>query len=311
MKRLLAFVLLIIFVVLPAAAQIAQYQGRLSRDDQERFDSYYQRWLDYKRTNNHDEVISMEKRMQDVMAHYNIPPTTPYDAVASTGSWGAYGQYRGRFSEDDQRRYDSYYQRWLDYKRANNREEIISMEKRMQDVMLHYQVPLTVPFAALATGTWGNYGGGYVNPWRDHLQPEAQARFDSYYRRWLEGIRRHDRDETLSMEQRMREEMRHHDIPENVPFDQIASPEVARPDSAYYTDLRVINATYGAGGHFANVTARLQDLVQNNSLNVGVNNDSMGGDPAPHERKTLNLTYSWRGQERRANIPEGGTLTIP
>ena len=42
-------------------------------------------------------------------------------------------------------RYDSYYERWLDYKRANNREETLSMEKRMQEVMRQHQVPITVP----------------------------------------------------------------------------------------------------------------------------------------------------------------------
>ena len=46
---------------------------RCSADDQRRFDSYYSRWLEYRRTNNREEVDSMEKRMRDVMSHYNIP----------------------------------------------------------------------------------------------------------------------------------------------------------------------------------------------------------------------------------------------
>jgi hypothetical protein len=59
------------------------WRGRLSSDDQQRFDSYYSRWQEYRRTNNRDEIVSMEKRMQDVMTHYNIPPNTPYDQIAS------------------------------------------------------------------------------------------------------------------------------------------------------------------------------------------------------------------------------------
>jgi hypothetical protein len=59
------------------------WRGRLSSDDQQRFDSYYSRWIEYRRTNNRDEIVSMEKRMQDVMTHYNIPPNTPYDQIAS------------------------------------------------------------------------------------------------------------------------------------------------------------------------------------------------------------------------------------
>ena len=59
------------------------YRGRLSSDDQQRFDSYYSRWIEYRRTNNRDEIVSMEKRMQDVMNHYNIPLNVPYDQIAS------------------------------------------------------------------------------------------------------------------------------------------------------------------------------------------------------------------------------------
>ena len=80
--RKLSIALLLLCLTVPA---LAQYQGRLSSDDQRRFDSYYQRWQDYKRTNNRDEIISMEKRMQDVMQKYNISATVPYAAIASNG----------------------------------------------------------------------------------------------------------------------------------------------------------------------------------------------------------------------------------
>src|SRR3954463_14392971 len=131
MKKL-CIALLLVFL---AIAAVAQYQGRLSTDDQRRFDSYYQRWQDYRRTNNRDEIISMEKRMQDVMQQYRIPATVPYSAIASNGRGDSYGQYRGRMGRDDQRRFDSYYSRWLDYKRTSNWNEVRSMEGRMQDVM--------------------------------------------------------------------------------------------------------------------------------------------------------------------------------
>jgi len=60
-----------------------RWNGRLSSDDQQRFDSYYSRWIEYRRNNNKDEIISMEKRMQDVMTHNNIPLNTPYEQIAS------------------------------------------------------------------------------------------------------------------------------------------------------------------------------------------------------------------------------------
>jgi hypothetical protein len=58
-------------------------QPRLSASDQGRFDSYYSRWLDYRRTNNRGEMVSMERRMRDIYANYRIPPGTPFDRVAS------------------------------------------------------------------------------------------------------------------------------------------------------------------------------------------------------------------------------------
>lgn len=312
MKKLLALLTVLVFAAL-SLAQIAQYQGQLSSADQQRFDGYYQHWLESKRTNDRDDILRMEKRMQEIMEHYNIPASVPYDAIASPESWdkGGYRQYRGRFSLDDQSRYDSYYERWLDYKRANNREETLSMEKRMQEVMRQYQVPITVPYAALTNYTWGNYGAGFVSQWREHLQAEEQGRFDSYYTRWLGYLHAYDGDNVRSMEMRMREIMRHHNIPDDVPFDQVASLAVARPDSSYYSDLRILNATYGVHGHSTDVTTRLQGMVQNDRLSVRVSNDSMGGDPAPEHKKRLEITYTWRGRQQRVSSAEGETLTIP
>src|SRR5437879_13864742 len=81
MKKLFGIAALLIAISLPALAQ--GQQRRLSADDQRRFDSYYSRWLDYKRTNNQGEVVSMEKRMQDMYAHYGIPSNVPYSRIAS------------------------------------------------------------------------------------------------------------------------------------------------------------------------------------------------------------------------------------
>ena len=169
MKRLLALSALLFAMALPLMAQ----GQRLSDDDQQRFDSYYSRWLDYKRTNNRDEIVSMEKRMQDIYDHYNIPDDVPYRRIANGGGreerWHDRSQYgdrdhdswrhdhdhdRGwhnRLSERDQRRFDSYYSRWLDYKRTNNRDQIVSMEKRMMSIYRTYQIPNNVSFDDVAS----------------------------------------------------------------------------------------------------------------------------------------------------------------
>ena len=182
MKR--AFVLSALILVLLAPA-FAQRGGRqLSADDQRRFDSYFSRWQSYQRTNNQGDSRSMEKRMQSIYQRYGIPTDIPYRDVASNGGGGwnrdrdwererdrdrdwdrdrraeweryrdrdrAYWQQNQRLSGEDQGRFDSYFQRWQDYRRTNNRDEVISMEKRMFDVYDHYRIPHNVRFERVAS----------------------------------------------------------------------------------------------------------------------------------------------------------------
>ena len=118
-----------------------RWEGRLSAEDQGRFDSYYSRWLDYRRTNNRDEIASMENRMRDVMAHNSIPSNTEFFQIASPSAGGKTRPNIPRFSGDDARRFRSYYSRWQEYRRTNNRGEIASMEGRMRDLMNHHNIP--------------------------------------------------------------------------------------------------------------------------------------------------------------------------
>jgi hypothetical protein len=170
MKKFLGIAAVLLAMTLPVFAQ----GRRLSSDDQQRFDSYYSRWQEYRRSNNRDETVSMEKRMQDVYNHYGIPSNTPYSRIATGGNyrWGndrdrdhdrdhdrdnwrddhdRGNRWQGRLSGDDQRRFDSYYSRWLEYRRTNNRDETVSMEKRMQDVYQHNGIPGNTPYDAVAS----------------------------------------------------------------------------------------------------------------------------------------------------------------
>src|SRR6266498_3141849 len=81
MKKLLTITAVLLALIVPAVAQ----RYKLSLSDQKRFDSYYSRWQAYRATNNAGEIVSMEKRMQDVYSHYGIAPNTPYGNVASSG----------------------------------------------------------------------------------------------------------------------------------------------------------------------------------------------------------------------------------
>jgi hypothetical protein len=174
MKKLWAGTILLLALSIPLLAQ----GQRLSPQDQQRFDSYYSRWVEYSQSNNRDQMFSMEKRMQDIYKHYGIPSDTPYSRVASSGADRARDRdrdrdydrdrdhdrdaerrdfdrdrdhWRGRLSRGDQDRFDSYYSRWVQYRQSNNREQVESMEKRMWEIYEHNQIPRSVPFAAIAS----------------------------------------------------------------------------------------------------------------------------------------------------------------
>jgi hypothetical protein len=61
----------------------AQWQGRLSAEDQHEFDKYYGKWLEDTRKNDRDDIDRDVRHMQDIMAHHNIPANVPFDRIAS------------------------------------------------------------------------------------------------------------------------------------------------------------------------------------------------------------------------------------
>jgi hypothetical protein len=142
--------LLLGIMTLPAFAQWQRW--RLSPDDQSRYDSYYSRWREYRERNDRDQIVSMERRMLDVYARYNIPQDTPFWRVASNAR-----EHRRRFehrlSGEDQSRFNSYFSRWQDYRRDNNREQIESMERRMRDIYARYNIPGSTPFFLVASNS--------------------------------------------------------------------------------------------------------------------------------------------------------------
>ncbi len=230
MKRLLGTLFLLAAFSLP---MLAGQQWRLSSNDQARFDSYFSRWQDYRQANDRDQIVSMERRMQSVYAQYGVPDSTPYWRVASNGR-DERRQWRNRLCEGDQARFDSYFSRWEDYRQSNNREQIFSMEKRMQGVYAQYNIPANTPFEWVATERReerrhdeGRRDERRRDRWQDRLSSNDQARFDDYYQRWLGYRRDNNRHEVESMERRMRGVMDQYRIPPDVPFEQIASRSVS------------------------------------------------------------------------------------
>jgi hypothetical protein len=221
MKKHLGIGFLLFALALPALAQWQRWN--LSSDDQQRFDSYYSRWQEYRQRDDRGQIMSMEKRMYDVYARNNIPMQTPFWRVATNGRSGG-NQWRGRLSANDQRRFDSYFERWQEYRQRNDRDQIRSMEKRMQDVYAHNNIPSNTPYFWVASNARDDDWDRWENDrWRGRLSPEDQSRFDSYFSRWQEYQRDDAREQMAHMERRMQDIMDRYQIPDRVPYERIAS----------------------------------------------------------------------------------------
>jgi len=81
--------------------------------------------------------------------------------------------------------------------------------------------------------------------------------------------------------------------------------------NTYQSTLRINRAIYGNGNRSADVTSRLNSQIQGGQLNVEVNNQTMGGDPAPNRAKTLTVQYALNGRPSQIVVNEGDTLQLP
>ena len=81
--------------------------------------------------------------------------------------------------------------------------------------------------------------------------------------------------------------------------------------NAYQSTLRINRAIYGNGNRSSDVTSRLNSQIQGGQLNLDVNNQTMGGDPAPNRAKTLTVQYALDGRASQVVINEGDTLRLP
>src|SRR5438876_11726891 len=108
-----------------------QWQGRLSPDDQKEFNKEYGKWVDSRRKSDRDDIDKHARKMEEIMARYNIPPDTPFDTVAtSTGDSRHYDyrEFQGRFSADDQKKFDHEYREWQEERREGDRNGIARHE---------------------------------------------------------------------------------------------------------------------------------------------------------------------------------------
>ena len=232
MNRLLGILALLLLFGIPAFAQVQ----RMSPDDQARFNSYYSRWMQDRDSNNRDDMISMEHRMQDMMSKYAIPPDTPYGEVAAQNAAPGYygdrdrdrdrGYVRGygqaQLSGDDQRKFNDEYRKWQESNAKNDRDDIDKHARKMEEIMQRYNIPPDTPFDEIATAN------GYAprHNYRDfqgRFSPDDQKKFDKAYEHWLHERGENDRGGMAKEEGKMQEIMARYNIPRDVPYDVLAS----------------------------------------------------------------------------------------
>jgi len=63
-----------------------------------------------------------------------------------------------RMSPNDQDQFNNYYSRWMQDRQSNDRDDMISMEHHMQDLMNRYAIPPDTPYGEVAAA---NSGPGY------------------------------------------------------------------------------------------------------------------------------------------------------
>jgi hypothetical protein len=166
------------------------------------------------------ELIREAQREVQAGIEYDNTHTSPgeraYDRDRDDSRW------RSRLSPADQEQFDKYYDRWLDDRRKNDRDDIENMERRMRDVMSRYHISPDVPFDQIASNGHVRYDGDDHRR-RERLSPADQEQFDKYYDRWLDDHRKNDSDDITNMERRMHDMMSRYSIPPEVPFEQITS----------------------------------------------------------------------------------------
>ncbi len=85
-----------------------------------------------------------------------------------------------------------------------------------------------------------------------------------------------------------------------------------RADRAHRGGLQIARATYGIGRQSRDVTDRVRSLVRGDQLDIQVDNQTFGIDPAPGIRKFLDIVYSWNGRtQQEMRVREEDRLSIP
>lgn len=134
------------------------YNNQMSPDDQNKFNKEYTKWQQANAKNDRDDIDKHARNMEELMQRNNIPSNTPFDAIASTSGYApreSVRQYQGRFSPDDQKKYDKAYEKYQRDHAKHDRDDYAKDEMKLNEIMAKYNIPRDVPYDALASGNRG------------------------------------------------------------------------------------------------------------------------------------------------------------
>jgi hypothetical protein len=87
------------------------------------------------------------------------------------------------------------------------------------------------------------------------------------------------------------------------------SPRAAGPVAPAQPQLMVISAVFGADTKFADVTHRVNDLLNESPHSFRVRPRKLLVDPTPGVKKTLVIIYEYKGQRHTFTTKSGGRVS--
>lgn len=134
------------------------YASQLPGDDQNKFNKEYSKWQEANAKNDRDDIDKHARNMEQIMQRDGIPPNTPFASIATTNGYAPrydVRQYQGRFSADDQKKFDKAYEKFQRDRAKHDRDDYAKDEERLNEIMAKYNIPRDVPYDVLASGNRG------------------------------------------------------------------------------------------------------------------------------------------------------------
>jgi hypothetical protein len=94
-------------------------------------------------------------------------------------------------------------------------------------------------------------------------------------------------------------------------FLELPGREAFSPEERDRRDLTINRALYGTGDKQHDITAPLNAEIRDGRLRIQVRNDTMGGDPARNQPKTLQVWFTFAGHQDMIVLRENDYLELP